>query len=456
MHPFHTKIIFTAALVGLICVGPVRAQVYTEVQASSTVIGDVEFDWGRDGIYCASCNFGESNARFNWTDRENNLWVGRLDPTTGAFTPEEGQNDLVDTTAFFWMDWGNGPEWAFSTQEGVVASQLVYTRYVAGQAPVAGNSGAAFATMTGAGQWAYGFLPGAFSTPSDGGYNNTVLPEASQCTTDGVALTIMKNLSTPQQMFTEPVSSAPGTAPTLTPFGPYANGIGERWVPCTHWMTFQGDARSTKHGAEVQQVFWYDVDTQAVQQLTSEPTTKQRAIMFKAPDFDDNYVLVALSADDAILVFESTEFAANGSPIFKLVNTLKSPDPNEQYMFDPKVFINCTPTCITYVLMGLAASPNSQQTITVPNGLGLATLSKQNGFFKILVNNQNTIQRLDPKYYITANGPYIYYDYINVLIVGSGTNTYLNEGVFYIDLQLGAPSGPCVGSSAEGGLMPGC
>jgi hypothetical protein len=455
MRPSHAGSIVLAAFAAVSFATLARAQQYTEVQASSTVIGDIEFDWGRDGIFCATCNYGEGNARFNWTDRANNLWVGQIDPNTGAFTPPSGQNDLVDTTAYFWIDWGNGPEWAFSTQNGKVVSQLVYTRYAAGQAPTPGNTGAAFATMV-PGGWAYGFLPGAFAVPSDDGYNNTVLPEASQCLTDPVSLTIMKNLSTPQQMFTEPVSSEGGTAPTITPFGPFANGIGERWVPCTHWLTFQGTAPPTAHGNVVQQVFWYDVDTQVVQQLTFDPTTKQRALMFRAPDFNDNYVLVTLSKDEAVLIFEATTFASNGSPIFRLVKSIKSPDKKEKYIFDPKVFIHCTPTCQTYVAMGLASSPNSQKTQTVPNGLGLATISPTNSFFQVLVTNEGTKQRLDPKYYITANGPYLYYDYINVQIPDSGTTTYKNEGIYYIDLQLGPPSGPCVGSSAEGGLLPGC
>ena len=52
---------------------------------------------------------------------------------------------------------------------------------------------------------------------------------------------VFENLDTPTQMFTEPVSGAAGTEPTLTPFGNTAHGIGERWVPCTTWLTFQGD-----------------------------------------------------------------------------------------------------------------------------------------------------------------------------------------------------------------------
>jgi hypothetical protein len=62
-------------------------------------------------------------------------------------------------------------------------------------------------------------------------------------------------------------------------------------------------------------------------------------------------------------------------------------------------------------------------------------------------------QRLDPKFFITTSGPYVYYDLITVQ---SSISKYFNNGTYYIDMGLGAPSGACVGSSPLEGLMPGC
>ena len=261
---------------------------FVPVQASNVAGGDIEFDWARDGIYCSTCNYGASNSQANWTDKSNRLWVSGVDHTTGLFTPFSGEGVLVDTTAFFWADWGNGPEWAFSTpvpgQD--VVSQLVYTRYIPGDPATADYAGAAVAEPTSATTWAKRFFPGAVGSNN----NNTVLPEASQCNTDPQAMAVFQDQDlTPPTMYTEPVTFTIGTRPTLTPFGAYANGIGERWVPCTHWLTFQGNV--TIGTNTLQQVFWYDTDTQVVQQLTFDPTTKQRALMFKAPEFQDQYVL---------------------------------------------------------------------------------------------------------------------------------------------------------------------
>ena len=106
---------------------------YTEVQATTTPLGDIEFDWGRDGSNCPTCNFGDGNARANWTDRAGNLWIAHLNPNTGLFTSPGANDELADTSAFFWNVYGNGPEWTFSTQNGQVISQLVYSRWQPGQ-----------------------------------------------------------------------------------------------------------------------------------------------------------------------------------------------------------------------------------------------------------------------------------------------------------------------------------
>jgi hypothetical protein len=53
---------FTASNVAL-------AQQQVEVQVSTVEIVDFEFDWGRDGVYCSTCNQGAGNARLTFTDR---------------------------------------------------------------------------------------------------------------------------------------------------------------------------------------------------------------------------------------------------------------------------------------------------------------------------------------------------------------------------------------------------
>jgi hypothetical protein len=432
--------------------GAAAAQQANETRVSSVGFGDIEFDWGRDGIQCPTCNFNMGNARFNWTDQSGKLYVGHLDPGTGNFTPAEGNNELVDTLAYNWKTWGNGPEWAFSTQNGNIVSQLVYTRHQAG-ANKTGFSTAAYASMVN-GKWVARALPG---NTGDGttGSGSTIVPLASQCNSSSVPIAVFHNIATPSQSFWELVSSAAGTAPTMTPFGAYDNGLGERWLPCTHQMTFQGSAPPDSSGHVYQQVFWYDADTNVVQQLTTNAHGKHTSFMFYAPDFSHNLIFFTVSDHLEVDVFQQTSVYANGAPKVTLVNQIRSPDSSEPYINSAEPFINCTPQCATYVFMTLAPTSDAQNGHTVPNGLAVAALSPSTPLFKILVpaSAQPAAQRLDPEYYITANGPYIYYQ---LGTVQTATKPFHNLGEYYIDTQLGAPSGACVGSSAQGGLASGC
>ena len=436
------------------------ASAFAEVQVSTVSFNDIEFDWGRDGVYCAACNFGQGNARFNWTDTNGNLWVGHLDPATGAFTPQEGNNELADTSAFYYAAFGNGPEWAFSTQNSQVVSQLVYTRYIPGGTATSANAGAAFATPV-AGGWTASFFPGAIGVTAGGGVINTVNPSASQCLADSVALTEFNDLANPQGVYWEPTLSTAGTMPTLMPFGAYATTISGgkpaiRSIPCTRNLVFVGAAPPDVSGNVYQQVFWYNIDSQIVQQLTVEAHNHSEAFMFQAPEFGDSFVLLTISDNLNIEIYKQTGTGSNGAPTLQLVNQIASPDPAEQYIIGTEPFIHCNPACQSYVILKLESTVSTRNNLaTVPNGVAVTNIDPANSIFKILVPQgaTPTIQRMDLEYYITANGPYLYYDRN---VISSGTTQFKPLGRFYVDMQLGPPSGACAGSSAEGGMAPGC
>ena len=432
---------------------PLHAQTSSEVQVSTVSFGDIEFDWGRDGVNCPTCNFGQGNTRFNWTDQSHHLWVGHVDPATGALNPPAGNNELVDAYAYFWKAWGNGPEWAFSTPSGQVISQLVYSRYQTGLNK-SGFVEAAFATQVSGSQWSAQGLPGNSGNGTTGS-GSTVLPEASQCNSDPVPLALFHNLASPARSYWESVATTPGTGPTLTPFGGYDNGIGERWVPCTHQLLFQGSAPPDSTGTVYQQVFWYDTDRNVVQQLTSSSYGKHTAFMFEAPDFNHNYIFFTVTNHLEIDVYEQTGVLANGAPKFTIVNQIRSPDSSAPYINSPEPLINCTPTCVSYVFMTLSPTSDAQNGHIIPNGVAVAALNPATPLFKILVpaSASPAAQRLDPEYFITAKGPYLYY---SVGTVETPTKPFHVLGLYYTDMGLGAPSGPCVGSSAQGGLRSGC
>jgi hypothetical protein len=433
----------------------INAQPFQEMPATPQTMGDVEFDWGRDGVPCASCNFGDGNDRANWTDRMGHIWIAHLDITTGQFTTT-AQDEQADNDAYFWNTYGNGPEWAFSTQNGQVVSQLVYSRFQPGQTPppqpASGYAGAGFDTQVGYNQWQSQFFPGAIQ---GGGKFNSNLPEASQCNTDPVPLAVWKSLGKDFSLYTEDVSPEGTPAIMTLPSGVTSNGIGERFVPCTHQLLFQANAPYGSSGTTVQQVFWYDLDSGVYEQLTTDDVDKFSGFMFQAPDFGDNYIFYTVAEHKYIQVFEQTGTNADGSPAFVLVNTIYSPLVDQQYLNTSEPFINCTPTCTTYAFITISTGA-SQKGVENPNGLAVVALNPATPMFEILVSTDApaTRQRLDPEYFITPQGPYLYYN--RIIPLQPGVSRYDNQGEWFIDMQLGAPSGPCVGSSAEDGLPADC
>jgi hypothetical protein len=334
---------------------------------------------------------------------------------------------------------------------------LVYTRYAPGEPGSYAYSDAALATQVAATTWTTSFFPGA-DAPNT---NNTLLPQASQCPTDAGAYAIFETLGDPgnpgQREFTEPVSTAAGTMPTRVAFGATGSSKSARWIPCTTWLAFERDV--TSGSQTLQQVFCYDRVTQHVEQLTFDATSKQGAQLFRAPDYDGNYLLITVAANDTLQIYEQLNGATypSGAPLMTLLASFNSPDPVEPYFSDPQAFIHCTaaaPTCQTYLVLGLSTVPNFQNTVTDPNGLALMSLDPVNQSFVILAAAQSTppAQRLNPAYFITSqNGPVVMYDRT---LAKNATQSYLNLGIYQITLQLGVPAGPCVGSSAAGGLNP--
>ena len=435
------------------------AQPFVEQLVSPDVTGEIEFDWGRDGLYCGSCNFGAGNSRLAWTDRDSNLWVSGVDPATGAFDPVNGEAHEVTTTAYVWSEWGGGPQWAFSTPPGAASnnpvSQLVYTGWMPGKSPTYEWTGAALATQIDASAWETGFFPGAYAPDT----NNTLLPQPSQCPTDASAYAIFETLGDPgnplQREFTEPVSRAAGTMPTPAPIRESGSTANDRWVPCTTALTFEA---AVSNGTQtMEQVFWYDRITQNVEQLTFDAATKQGTQLFRAPDYGGNYLLITVAANNTLQIYEQLNGATSptGAPVMTLLANFNSPDPVEPYFFQPQAFIHCTaeaPTCQTYLVVGLSAVPNVQN--TQPTGLALMSLDPAQQGFVIMAAAESipAAQRLNFAYFITSQyGPVIMYDRA---LTQTSTQHYLNQGIYQINLQLGAPSGPCVGSSASGGLNP--
>lgn len=399
-------------LVSGIAATPALAQPSFEQLVTTSRFGDMEFDWGRDGVHCPSCNGGDGNARFNWVDRRGRLWISYIDHNTGFFYPPNGRGVLVDSHAAYYSDYGNGPEWVFSQQ----GSQLIYTRYEPGQPPSDATAGIGFAKFSN-GAWAADFLDGN---------RGRITPGPTQSVGDAVPLVTYAS-ALDSRVYWRTLSD-PVQAEQQAPWR--STGLSVRWVPNTGKLAFVNGA-DHENGTRYQQVFLFDTQTGSVEQLTFDPTEKRGVFMFPAPEFGGDMVFFTVAARTQLRIFRHM-LGADGQRRWTLVNTITAPS-KAPYIATPEPFFHKKKT---YIYMTLSTSKGASD-VTVPTQLAITGIDPQKATFRRLTTEQSP-QRLrqDPEYYITAAGPFLYY---SRAIPGTATSGPVNEGVFRIDLGLGPP-----------------
>jgi len=401
-----------AMLSACLVAAPATAAPSVEVLVTTSAFGDIEFDWARDGVYCPTCNFGAGNARFNWVDRTYRLWVANIDYYSGAIYPQDGHGVMVDTAAAYWTDFGNGPEWVASQQ----GSQLVYTRYTPGQPITSANTGIGLAQMIN-GAWSAGFVDGTMGR---------ILPAPTQTPSDGTGLMAYANAKNNQLYWRKVVgTSSPETA---LPFS--GVGLTGRWVPGTgQFATVVGALGAD--GKTYQQVFWYDTAKGSNQQLTFDLTQKRGVFMFAAPEFGGDMVFFTVSDRTKLNVYRKLP-DAHGVPTWTVINTITAPA-YAPYIQSPEMFLHNGHTWIFMLL----SSTDRASDVTVPTYLALTGIDPAKPSFRVLTD-QTSLARLrqDPEYFITANGPYIYYS--RALPAANG-NPPVHEGLYRVDTGLGPP-----------------
>lgn len=402
-------------VLGLIGVSAPAAPI-VEVQVSADPIVDFEFDWARDGVWCPSCNFGQGNSRITFTDREQNLWVGGVDYMTGDFIPRNGRGVLVDTNSSFSTDFGNGPEWMFSTGP----SQIVYTRYRDGSRDSTFSAGAAIASMRADGNWSAGVMFQGEKKQS---------PAATLDLDDPQPRLNYQDYAKKKVYWR--TASQPGSE-KLLPISEQTGGGSRRWVPGTRQIVFSGSAAPDDQGVVYQQVFVYDTDTDALEQLTFDPVTKWGAFMWRAPEFNNEMVFFTVYGRTKLAVYRKLP-DANGQLKWTAFNMVDMPA-SLPYIWSPEVFVHNNRS---WVFFQISSSPQAND-MSVPTQLGMTGIDPAHPNFRMLTNDSTVRRvRMDPEYFITAKGPYIYY---NRYIPSTPERQVKNDGVWRVDTGLGPPA----------------
>lgn len=363
--------------------------------------------------------FSQSRARITWVDNKGTLWVGGIDRSTGKLQPANGKGIQVDPDAMATADLKtvfNGPEWLTTA----TTDQIVYTKFLAGQPHTIQNARLAVATQGSNGVWTPTFLsptlsrngPYASSDPGD------PLPRISYIDADGYHY--WRNVAEP-------------AFETLVTWFPRSFYISMRFVPGQRATLFTAP---TTNGTS-SQVFRYWLDTQVVEQLTydsSHTNTHSAAWMWKAPEFDNDYVMAALVNNDTELrIYRQLNKA---SPVWSVVYRIGEPSGGSLGSLQP-----FSHNGKSYVYM--MATTNGG---TYPNAIFLTNIDPTKPVMRQLTPFDGVHSRKDPEVFVTSAGPYIYFNRADLsrLLPGQKPENCIqcSEGLWFTDTNLGPPQAP--------------
>lgn len=434
----HARRFFGAAAMSLLVLaGPASAQALPpEVQVGTREIKDYEFDSARDGVYCPDCNGGAGNSRLAYIDTDHNLWVGQVDFGNGDFKPRTGKGTLVDTNAVTPNEIGkggpigNGPEWMTSK----LGSQLVYTRWTDGKPHTSPNIRLGFARMGGPSAWIAGPIEGSAGRLLPVGSSNPKQPNPL------IHYQTYPSGKEPARLFWRGVY--PGAIEQdMLIAGDERAEITRRWVPGTRDIILTAPTSAITLEAtpseDWRQVFLYHTDDGTVEQLTFDEGDKYSASMWRAPEFGNELVFAAVAGSNRLDIYRSVA-GDSGGHAWTVAKSIIGPS-ETPYISSPEQFVH---NGASWMVFSLSANPD-QRDFTQPSLIAMSGIVPGVDSLRALTSATDPDRvRRDPESFITANGPYIYY---NRYLLQTGTRLPVNEGVFRVDTRLG-PCTDCTGS----------
>jgi hypothetical protein len=297
-------------------------------------------------------------------------------------------------------------------------SQIVYTKYQPGLPHSPDTAGIGVATMVN-GAWSTSFLPNSIPriTPEGTIEDDDADPRVNYVKSDKTAL-YWRQMSLPNVEHVIPVADM-------------TNGNARRWVPGTHKFIFQGTPRGATSTKFVDQIFTYDTDTGELEQLTNTPLGNVGCFMWRAPEYNNEYVFMTMpTLRQTITVYRKLP-GVDRKYRWTIVKTIK-PTPQLPYFFSPEPFVHNGRSYLMFQM-----SPSSKFfDKSIPTHVGYAGINPLVEDLRVLTANGPPRLRLDPEVFITAKGPFVYF---NRLYPESDTHPAVNDGTWFVDTQLGPP-----------------
>lgn len=154
--------------------------------------------------------------------------------------------------------------------------------------------------------------------------------------------------------------------------------------------------------------------------------------MWRAPEFGNEFVFFTTN-DRTNLTIHRKIAGTDGVFRWTEVKRVAMPDPIP-YIWSPEPFVHNGKSWVFFTL----SSSQWANDLTVPTQLAMTGIVPDEQSFRMLTNDTTKYRvRQDPEHFITAQGPYIYY---NRYIPKTDGNPLISEGVWRVDTKLGPPA----------------
>jgi hypothetical protein len=320
--------------------------------------------------------FNQAKGQFTWVDLTGSIWVGGIDRATGALVPASGKAVLIEKGAAPSGGLGftlNGPEWAY----GADFDRIVYTRILPGTTPVPANARVGTAWQQSDGSWTRRTM--SSDLPRNGPYGSEEAGDP--------APRITYNDAAGNHYWRELLK--PGTEAPLP-------GLPQAQFPVARFARGERSAVYPVKVDNVTQAFRYQLDSQVLEQMTFDGGEKEQPWAWRAPDFNNEMVLMTTVAQSTLVLYRQGLDSSNPTRWLPWTS-LQAPLGGRFFSTEPFVYGGKS-YVVMMVIVG--AYPTS---IWVANFDGSAPLLRR------ITPELPDRARADPEVFFTDRGPVVFF-----------------------------------------------
>lgn len=358
--------------------------------------------------------YSANRGQLVWADSVGRIWTAGIDYTTGLFVPANGKGTLVTQNAASSEDLpiiGNGPEWLVTAK----GDQIVFTRFVAGSSHSQDTARLALAESSDGLSWTSRTL------------SSNLARSAPYASSD-------KKDKSPRISYVDPN----GRHYWRNPYDPSTETLVTAYPRSFRSLRFVRGARAVVFVApvnEIDQVHYQDLDTGVVEQLTFDAGQKdQRTVpwMWPAPEFNNEMLLATVADIGELRIYRKMVPDGQTTASWQVIRRLTLPNSAPLNSPEPFTYKNKS-----YVFFAAGtATPN------YPTSIWLAGVDASQNLLRQLTDDSLLRMRSDPEVYVTAAGPYLYFNRFDPALGGPADPpncSACSEGIYRTYTGLSAP-----------------